>query len=948
MFDLDVKKIPEEFQDEVIQRWQQILEKSGHLKTPASADLPAQFALVLMGSEYFADQCERHPTLLKTLVEENYLFDEFNNNQLQLNVAAAVDGIDSVDDLMRSIRELRRLQMCRIIFRDINRVSKMAETTQELSIFADFCIDAALGWLYQRQCQDMGRPCNSEGELQHLVVIGMGKLGAYELNLSSDVDLIFAYPERGKTVGSLEIDNQEFFTKLSQSLIKVLHSITVDGFVFRVDMRLRPWGNSGSLVLSFMAIEEYYTKHGRGWERYAMIKARVIAGDKEQGQKLLEMLRPFVFRRYVDYGVLESLRDMKSMIQHEVARNNFQDHVKLGEGGIREIEFLAQAFQLVHGGRDVGLQNPSVQIILLHLADHGYLPETAVSELDAAYVFLRNTEHGLQSYRDRQTHELPGNLKDQRRLARIMGFDTWSEFKASLDQHREEVNKHFQNLLEKPYQAGEVQAELADWRALWQDDVDDNFAISFLTQHGYLDVAEPWRHLCILKSSKKLLFLQKDGRERIDRFMPMVLLRISQKENASMLLMRVLPFIEAVVRRSAYFVLLLENQDLLDQLLNLCAASPWIADQIANQPVLIEELHTTSEGFQVPDSNRLTEELVRQLAVTDDQENRLNVLSYFRMSHVLQIAAAEITGRLPLMKVSDYLTNLAKVILQHVLKQVWQELLDRYGSPAGSDDFGFVIVAYGKLGGIEMGHSSDLDLVFIHDSQLWARTSGDKSISAQEFYTKLAQRVISMLRSRTTQGFLYEVDMRLRPSGNSGVLVSSLSAFVRYQKEDAWTWEHQALVRAQVVGGSRLLASKVEEVRRKILCQGRDKINLRKDVKQMRNKMRNAEQSDDGFHLKKGKGGIIDIEFIVQYLVLAHAHDHPTLTRWTDNIRILETLAEYGILESDESNGLADAYRTYRAMAHRLTLQNREQIVPGHEFSEQRGLVNKLWERLIG
>lgn len=945
MFDLDVEKIPEEFHGEVTRRWQQIQTKFVHLETPCPAELPAQIALVLMASEYFADQCERNPALLKTLVDENYLYDELPENQIRQKVAEAVEGADSVDDLARSLRELRRLHMCRVIFRDFNRVSEMAETTRELSVFADCCIDAALDWLFRRQCEDLGRPCNDKGDLQRPVVIGMGKLGAFELNLSSDVDLIFTYPEQGKTVGARKTDNQEFFTKLGQSLIKVLSAVTADGFVFRVDMRLRPWGDSGALVQNFNALEEYYAKHGRDWERYAMIKARVVAGDKEQGRKLLEMLRPFVFRRYVDYSVIESLREMKGMIVREVARKGLHDHVKLGAGGIREIEFVAQVFQLIHGGREVDLQNPGVQTILARLAERGYLPKAAVRDLDAAYVFLRNTEHALQGYRDMQTHELPDDSMGQLRLAHVMGFDTWDEFKVSLDHHRTAVHKHFQDLVNEPDESRDSQAHVDDWRALWQDDVEDDFAIRFLAGHGYVDVDEAWRHLRILKSSKKVLSLRKEGRERIDRFMPHLLSRISRRENPSILLMRLLPFVEAVLRRSAYFVLLHENHDVLERLLDLVAASPWIADQIAGQPVLIDELHRP--GRDVPDQTRLTEELISQLASTDDPEARLDILRYFRMSHVLQTAAAEVTGRLPLMKVSDYLTYIAEVILQQVLELAWHELLDRYGSPDGKDDFGFVIVAYGKLGGIEMGHASDLDLVFIHDSELREQTSGAKSITAQEFYTKLTQRMMNILLARTTQGILYEVDMRLRPSGNSGVLVSSLSAYRRYQKEHAWTWEHQALVRARVVAGSSRLASQVEEVRHEILSQSRDTNDLRRDVKDMREKMRSAAQRHVGFHLKNGKGGIIDIEFIVQYLVLAHAHEHAALTRWTDNIRTLQVLAERGILKPADSSGLSDAYRTYRTMAHRLSLQSREQIVDVDELMEHRVLVDNVWQRLM-
>jgi glutamate-ammonia-ligase adenylyltransferase len=838
----------------------------------------------------------------------------------------------------------------------------MEETTGDLSAMADSCVEVSVNWLYQELYPDFGAPTDAKGGVCRLVVLGMGKLGARELNLSSDIDLMFTFPDAGETSGGRRsLSNQDFFVRLGRRLIRLLDAHTGDGFVFRVDMRLRPYGQSGALALSFDAMAEYYHTQGRDWERYAMIKARVMTGDPEQGAVLMDTLRPFVYRRYSDFSAIESLRDMKALIQREVSRIGKQDDVKLGAGGIREIEFIGQTFQLIRGGRELQLQERSLLRVLDTLAERDYMPAAAVRELKAAYVFLRNTEHAIQGQRDQQTQALPQDELDQLRVAVVMGFDDWSSFHRVLDQHRERVCGHFEALIEpQEAQQPETDGISGEWHDLWMGKYTQQDGLDWLRQQGYGTPESVWSRLATLRDSSKVRLMQKEGRARLDAFVPLMLAEAASSADPCTLFERLLPLLESVLRRTAYLVLLMENQVVRQQLGILCAASPWIANQLACHPVLLDELHNVARLYRVPDKSTLRDELRQQMLRLewDDLEGHMDALRYFRLAHVLGIAASEVTGRLPLMKVSDYLTLIAEVILEHVLELAWRNLVARHGEPLRSDGScsgqDFIIVGYGKLGGIELGHGSDLDLVFVHDADPNAATNGAKPIANQVFFTRLGQRIIHILMAASTLGSLYEVDMRLRPSGEAGLLVTSLQAFENYQRKQAWTWEHQALVRARVVAGSARLGQCYDDLRRQILALPREQSELRSEVRDMRQKMRDhllpagAETGPDAyFDLKHGTGGIVDIEFMVQFAVLAWAHQYPALSRWTDNIRILESLQYQGLLDDSDCNGLADAYKSYRASAHRLALQQDKSRVAADLFSAERALVSQLWQRLL-
>lgn len=932
------------------------------------ADQKHQLQRVLAVSEYVVEQARRNPAIVIDLQISGELDVTMSTAQITERVAKVVTACSTEDELLAALRKERNRQQIRIIWRDVTRQADLLVTCKELSDLADACIDRAYHWLYQQQIKVLGTPLGRQsGKPQHLVVLGMGKLGAQELNLSSDIDLIFSYPEGGETEGAKRsLDNQEFFTRLGQKLIKALDAITIDGFVFRTDMRLRPYGSSGPLVYSFVGMEQYYQAQGRDWERYALIKARVVAGDQQAGAELLVKLRPFVYRRYLDFTAIEALRTMKQLIQQEVKRKSMDDNIKLGAGGIREIEFIAQAFQLIHGGKDLSLQQRSLLKVLDTLAGEGYLPSKVVEELKYSYCFLRYVEHAIQAIADKQTQMLPINSIDQARVAFMMGFADWSTFQAKLIEQRNNVDWHFKQVIADPEEEEqEASRPLGEeWLPLWLGLTDSASACSQLTETGFTEVETLYSKLKNLRDSPHLRAIQKEGKERLDAFMPKLLSMANELPNPTLCVLRVLPLVEAVARRSVYLVLLAENSGALQRLLQLCAASPWIAEQIAHYPMLLDELLNEDKLYNPPQATELGAELRQRLAriPEDDLERQMEELRYFKLAHRLRVAASEITGSLPLMKVSDYLTWLAEAILTEVLQLAWHHCMQRYGVPLRFDGMqctlDFIIVGYGKVGGIELGHNSDLDLVFIHHADSQSQTNGVKPIDATLFFTRLGQRIIHILTTQTTSGILYEVDMRLRPAGAAGLLVSTLSAFQNYQQKEAWTWEHQALVRARVLTGAGDVAEAFNVIRKEIIGKHRELTQLQREVSEMRRKMRdnlgtkltkaglaeNAFEAKQLFNLKHDAGGMVDIEFMTQFATLAWSWQYPELSVYTDNIRILDALANTHLLTSEDAHWLQDTYRAYRSVGHRLALQNEANLVSADQFISERKRVMALWQ----
>ncbi|MBD3895562.1 bifunctional [glutamate--ammonia ligase]-adenylyl-L-tyrosine phosphorylase/[glutamate--ammonia-ligase] adenylyltransferase [Halomonas sp. ML-15] len=934
-----------------------------------SAPRRVQLARVLSVSDFAADTLMRYPDWLMQLDAADELDAPPSADAQTEWLAELLQDAKDEAAMQRVVRRFRRARMLGIVWRDLTRPPgiDMWATAGSVSRLAEVCLEGALGWLEAHHAERWGWPAERDGEPQRLVVLGMGKLGAGELNLSSDIDLIFAFPDKGTTQGGKrELDHQEYFTKLGQKLIGALDAVTADGFAFRVDMRLRPLGDGGPLVGSFSSLASYYQDQGREWERYAMLKARPVAGDRQAGDELLASLRPFVYRRYLDFGAIESLREMKDMINRQVRRKGMDDNIKLGRGGIREVEFVVQAFQLIRGGRDTELQITSLRQALHTLPALGLLPQPVVDELEPDYAFLRDLEHAIQALEDRQTQALPEDDEERERVALALDQPDWPALMARLNEVRGRIRGHFDAVIADPEDEveeaadGDDEPDLDEWRGLWRGIMDDDDIQALLRGAGFADAAAAAKRLAALRESRAVKSMQRIGYERLDALMPMLLAAMADSEAPDLVLERVLPLLEGVLRRTAYLALLRENPQALSHLMRLCAASPWIAEQLARHPILLDELLTPATLYTPADKQHLADELRQALGriPEDDEEAQLEALRVFKHAQVLHVAASDIAGARALMKVSDFLTYIAEVVLEQVLAMAWKHLTRKHGRPQRRDgvpgDTDFIIVGYGKLGGIELGYGSDLDLVFIHDAASQGTTDGPRPIDNPVFFTRLGQRIIHLLTAVTPAGALYEVDMRLRPSGNAGLLVTPLEAFADYQRHQAWTWEHQALVRARVVAGDRHLGERFDAVRSEILGARRDLASLREEVVKMRHKMRDhlgstaSARQAGRFDLKQDAGGMVDIEFLCQFAVLAMSADTRELLRWSDNMRLLETLEACQRLPAEEAQGLRDAYLAYRHATHRAALTKGERMVAADEVAAHRELVCRVWQRWMG
>jgi glutamate-ammonia-ligase adenylyltransferase len=951
--------IPPILRAEVEQSWGEIARRGLPPGAPSSAIMA--LPKVLGASRYVAGQCLRNPQLVQDLIGTGDIERAYGEGELRERAGVALATAEDERALAIALRRFRHREMVRIAWRDIGGLADLDATLRETSWLADALTDATLEWLYRDQAVSHGEPRDDRGVPQRLFVIAMGKLGGEELNFSSDIDLIYGYPRGGETGGGARsVSNQEFFDRLGRRLGKLLQEPGEEGFVFRVDMRLRPFGDSGALTQSVAAMESYYTTHARDWERYAMIKARICAGDRDAGEAFLKGLRPFVYRRYIDFGALQALREMKALINTEVARAELHDDVKRGRGGIREIEFIAQMFQLIRGGREPALRVRPTCEVLLALEALNELPARTVAELLEAYRFLRNTEHRLQQIDDQQTQTLPETQEDRARVALGMGFDSWQAFAAELARHRANVASHFARLLEVPESAKAASApsgEDGGVDAIWSGQLSGEGAERVLAAIGFADPAGVLQDIDGLRAAPDIGRLSRHGQERMQRLLPMILRTVAGHAGERVALQRIFQLLETVARRSVYLALLAEQPQALRQLARLVAASPWIAGCIVRQPILLDELLDPRALYAPPSAAQLEQTLRNEIAKhpPEDLERQMEVLRHFRQAEVLRVAASDLTGHLPLPEVSNHLSWIAETVLRVALELAWRHLVDRHGQPlCGPPEArrpaGFAIVAYGKLGGLELGYGSDLDLVFLHDSAGEDQsTDGERPLDNATFFTRLGQRIIHLISTLTPAGVAYEVDTRLRPSGAAGLLVSSVEAYGKYQREQAWTWEHQALVRARFVGGHAAVGDQFEAIRREVLGRRRERATLRQEIIEMRARMRAEHASTEPgvFDLKQDPGGITDIEFMVQYGVLAYAADQPALLTWTDNKRLLEVFSDCGVMPATACAELCEAYFAMRHRIHRCALQEQPARVPDSEFREQRRLVTGLWREFL-
>ncbi|TCB68109.1 bifunctional [glutamate--ammonia ligase]-adenylyl-L-tyrosine phosphorylase/[glutamate--ammonia-ligase] adenylyltransferase [Acinetobacter sp. ANC 4216] len=901
-----------------------------------------QLQNTLRASQYAEQVLGKHSALL----EQDYAIDQFllplTPLQIQNFVHDTLEQITDESTWMHALRVLRARLMFRWIWQDANRLTDVVTLTRELSDFADAAICAAKDFALAPLLAKHGEPIGYGGAVQDLIVVAMGKLGAQELNLSSDIDLIFAFDEQGETNGRKCIDVQQFCILWGQKLIYLLDHITADGFVFRVDMRLRPWGDGSALAISHAALEKYLSQHGREWERYAWIKARIVTGGKE-GDELLEMTRPFVFRKYVDYTAFEAMREMKAMIEREVQRRNIEDDIKLGAGGIREVEFIVQVFQLIYGGSKLELQDRQCLVSLHHLGEVGLLEQNAVLELEDAYLFLRRIEHAIQALNDQQTQSLPVEPDLRNRMIETLGFDSWEQFLEVLNQKRAKVIYQFEHLIKEKEPDPLVESFTQLEKQL--NEVLDEDAKNL--------VHEFWYGHALKKLPAKAV-------QRLKTFWPHLIEAILQSDKPQVALLRLMPLVESVLRRTVYLVMLIESKGALQRLVKMATVSPWICEELTHYPVLLDEF--LSMDFELPKRQDLEDSLRQQLLriEIDQVEDQMRVLRLFKKSNVLAVAASDVLAESPLMKVSDALTDIAEVSVNATLNLAYQIVAKKHGFPLDAegqrctlDHTAFTVIGYGKVGGIELGYGSDLDLVFIHYISEQGDTDGIKQISGFEFAMRVAQKFMSLMTTQTLDGRVYEIDTRLRPSGEAGLLVTSLKAFEQYQLKSAWVWEHQALVRARSIAGEVSLREKFEDLRCRILTQPRDEANVRAEVLKMRQKMKDhlgssKEQQKDGiFHLKQDAGGIVDIEFMAQYAVLAWSGSNPDLAHYSDNVRILEDAAKTDRLSSADATALIQAYLRERAESHRLALANQSMQVAADDWYDTREVVCKLWQRLI-
>ena len=884
-----------------------------------------------------------------------------------------VAGVSGDDEFLRCLRLFRHRELLRIIWRDLNEAADVTESLRDLSDLADAAINAALKFASDLLRARHGEPRAEDGSPCGVGIVAMGKLGGHELNFSSDVDLVFLYSAAGETNGARALSNEEYFRLLAQRVIDLLSRNTADGFVYRVDVRLRPFGTAGPLAVSVSALESYLVQHGRDWERYAWIKARVVNTWADAEALYRDVLRPFVYRRYLDYGVFSALREMKALIEAEVAKKEFRGNLKLGPGGIREIEFIVQALQLVRGGTVAALRERQLLKALPALVAAGCLPAGDAGELWEAYFFLRLAENRIQALYDRQTHDLPADPGDQQRLALAMGSATWPDFLAALQVQRDRVARHFRDIVfrgtsgagsgndEDGEQAGATgggralpEAELA---RVWLDDAAPELQQQRLAGAGFRSPVDVLERLRRLREGGLQQRLDQPGRQRLDALVPAMLRVASQQAEATRALDGMVLVLEAIGRRSAYFALLNENPAALERLVGICASSEFLARLVATHPLLLDELLDPRVFEQAPSRSELAADLEVRLArvPVDDAEAQLDALRNFQQAATFRVAVVDLSGVLPLMKVSDRLTDIAELVLEAALALAWKELVTRHGEArcvvnGESRPARFAVVAYGKLGGLELGYGSDLDLVFLHDSEgEQQQTAGPQPLDNAVFFSRLMRRIISILTMHTTSGPLYEVDIRLRPSGQSGLLVSSLAAFDLYQRDDAWTWEHQALLRSRAVAGDAGVKAAFERLRVTALTSYVRREKLATEVAEMRQRMRSelSRGTAEVMDVKQDPGGIADLEFLVQYFVLRDAHRYPDLVRWSDNIRQLEALAAHGILAPGDAEELASAYRNYRQRLHHLNLAGLPGQLPRSETAALAATVVRHWQAVF-
>ncbi len=912
-------------------------------------------------SPFIKRVCVSQPKWLESLLLTGELHKNISLNEYRRLLNEVVVTTKSVEDIQKQLRLTRVAAYARIAWRDFHGYASVQQTLAELSLFAEACVEVTLQWCFSWQKIQTNKNSFVEKLPQNIIIFALGKLGGEELNFSSDIDIVFAYSEDCDQAQGHIGEAAEFYLKVTQLFIKVLSEQTEDGFVFRVDTRLRPFGNSGALIPSLQSIDQYFQSHGRDWERFAWMKARVLAGDRETGEQFLDEVTPFVYRRYLDYGAIQSLREMKTLINTKASQDSAKENLKIGIGGIREIEFIAQMFQLIYGGKDSSLRIRSTLKALQQLRAQSLLSEQWFEELTAAYLYLRKAENSLQFREDQQIHCLPSDDHQQVHYAYLMGMQDWKAFYAEYVSHTKVVNIIYQSLLNNDGKDKSQELEENEFENLWIQIGEQDYCLNILRAYFADNSEQIYEQLHIFSQSSLVKKLVPIARSRLDKFMPLFLRQLLQFDEPIVVFNRFLNILKNIAQRSTYISLLLENKNKLAALFVLIDASPWVSRYIATHPLLLDEILTIDNSYNPPGVLEMQEELMVDLEnMAGGLEMYMEGLRDFKHSQMIQIAAADIVENYPIMKVSDHLSWLAEVCLNSAVQQAYIELVKKYGEPNCELNGNaylpeVLIVEYGKLGGLELGYGSDLDIVFLHNSignnceTCGGEGDAPKKIHNDIFFTRLVQKVIHILSTITAGGKVFDTDLRLRPHGDSGPIITSIHAYEYYLMNEAWLWEHQALVRARAVTKSVVLDDEFIKIRQKVLCQTRNKDEVRSSIRDMRNKMLDSHQSKTKtkFNIKKDPGGLIDIEFIVQFLVLSTACDHPQICEHTDNIRILDACAEVGVLEQSATTELKEIYLKYRKCLHQLSLKLLPESVDMSVFPTERSVVQNYWARLL-
>jgi len=902
---------------------------------------------VLCASDFAGDSLQREPQLLGGDAI-GLMSDPRPADARPLRLALA----DGEAAAMSALRHYRRREALRLIWRDVCGLDTVEDTLSGSTALAEACLAAALQFAEADFELRYGNAVNAAGVRQRLVVVGLGKLGGGELNFSSDIDIILAFAENGSSDGARALDNETYFARLGQLLVKLLAQITSDGYVFRVDLRLRPFGSAGRVALSFAAMEQYYQREGRDWERYAWIKARTVAGDAAAGKRLIETLRPFVYRRYHDYTAFAGLREMKALIDAEVARKDLAQHLKLGPGGIREIEFVVQLLQLIRGGREPGLREPGLLPALAACERLGALHAASARRLREAYRFLRRVENRVQMLRDEQTHELPADELSRERLAVTLGYADWPALAAAVAQVRASVSEEFGALLAPVTPTRDAAADNdAPARAYWQGLGDGSSEAVALAALGFATAEARHAELGALAASAASRGLSPRTRAGLDRLMPLLLDAAAASAAPDLGLERLLRLVHAVLRRPAYLALLEEQPAARARLVALFADCALLAERVIAHPMLLDDIFDARLGeMQLPDRRALQAEIARRVAQLDgtdsigidsngiasgspDAEAEFELLQEEKQSAVFRLGLACRDDRLDAVAAAHKLSEIAEVVLERALDLARRDVLRQHGN-IGS---GFAVIGYGSLGGAELGFASDLDLVFVYDGALAQRESdGARPLEGARYFARIAQRTVHWLTAQSHAGKLYDVDVRLRPDGSKGLLVASLEAFADYQRERAWIWEQQALVRARPIAGDAATMQRFAQLRAEVLSTPRPPDEVRAQVTTMRARWRAERDRSSGLllDLKQGAGTLLDIEFIVQTLVLLHAGSRPRLLDSSNTASLIAAAAASGALTQSDAASLAAAHAVLLERALACTLDARPRLVPRDDVLE--------------